>query len=117
MNANGTKTLTTEEANAVIIMGRLMKVKNGIERFAASTPSVGLDWLLERGYVQTGTTNASARAFSGTWAQSNAYATKTGRAWFHASPGVGVALLVAAKAMNADPAVIRGYASLAGVPA
>ena len=66
---------------------RILGCKNGkdramIRRDARTNPvlSVAADWLLIRGYVQVGATNASARAHTAQ-AELLLYLTKAGKAW------------------------------------
>jgi hypothetical protein len=85
---------------ARILMGRVLKARSTIER-AVLAQGPATDWLLERGYITLGTSNAAARVgFAGRWAASSPYATRAGRAWYHAGPPAGVALVDAAKALR-----------------
>lgn len=89
--------MTQTEAAAVIALKSLISPKSQLGRvlaFSRLQGSPALDWLMERGYVTVRIGNPTVRGFLG---EPMPYVTKTGKAWFHASPGPGVALLVVTK--------------------
>lgn len=90
--------MTQTEAAAVITLKRILSAKSQLARllaFKTEQDSPALDWLMERGYITVRVSNAT-RLF--TKGEPMPYVTKTGKAWFHASPGPGVAIMVLARA-------------------
>ena len=86
--------------NAHRILLNVLRCKNGSDRFRATYNAmrpgveaeiaIGLDWALEQGLVQVGTTNASARAWNRGWllnASEMLYLTKAGKAWLREAGG------------------------------
>lgn len=89
--------LSRVEAAAVITIKRFLLAKSQLARlmaYEAEKGSVSLDWLIEKGYITVRISNPTTQGFRG---EPMPYVTKTGKAWFHASPGPGVALLTLTK--------------------
>lgn len=89
--------LTKIEAAAVMALRSLMFCKSQIARlmaFKALQGSPACDWLLERGFVTVRMSNPTTQFTVG---EPMPYVTKSGKAWFHATPGPGVAILVLAR--------------------
>ncbi len=81
--------MSLDEARGVMKMKQVL-TSNGHMRTLVER-DVAFDWLLARGFTR------AAKSPDGV----KVYATKEGRAWFHSTPGAGVALLVIAKSMKA----------------
>ena len=95
-----TNEMNLETANAVLLYARIAKAKNGMERAVINYATPAGDWLLERGLIKVGTTNASARAWS-RWASSSAYVTPAGKHWISEVGGLHTAMTFLAAHLRA----------------
>ena len=88
--------LTKTEAAAVVALRSIMFCKSQIARLMAFKTLQGApacDWLLERGFI-TVRTSKLALSWQLYQGEAMAYVTPVGKAWFHSTPGPGVAILV-----------------------